>query len=1093
MSSAEQLKALLALTTSVAALGLGAAYAQDGDDPVEIAPAVEDVDSGDTIVVTGSRIRRSEVEASAPIFTFGEEEIQDRGFTNVAEVLNQSPLFGGSLTPNGAQNGFTAGQNQVNLFDLGTARTLTLINGRRMVSSSAASFFNDAGGQVDLNTIPVSLVDRIETVPLTGAATYGSDAIAGTVNVILKDDFEGFEVRGQYGDQFDASAPSYQISTLMGTNFADGRGNVTFSAEYTRDEGLFLCEREYLCVDDPNYVNIGNRALDLDGDGQADNLLNGTTDINGDGVNNDAIRLIYFNQTVQLFGPGGTASTAAVIPSFGIGAFPDGNIYEFDNNGELQPCEPGITPPGSSAFFAQGGTCGIDFFDSVAQIRSPVERFNAFAAMNYDITDNVKFRQDFLFANTSGEELVNQGGFQTWAFGGTSAALTIRDDNPFLSAQARQVLADNGVTQFLLNRFNNDLVGQGANSNETFVWRVSNILEGQFEYGGRNFYWDVSGQYGSSDITTKTFGIVDGRFINAIDARVVDDNLLQGIVDAGAATDLDDALAVLRASNPTVGLVDRGDIICGAFADLAAGTLTGFNSRASGGGVTDEDLPFLDGCQPLNLFGAGNASPEALAFINGGTQQSQSSNEQTVYAANFGGEAFEVPAGIVSFNIGVESRREVVEYGPGMGQIVPITRSTTARPISGKAVTKEIYGEVLVPIVSPDMNIPLVQNLEFTGAYRSQGFEVTGPDGQKSDTDSQVYSASLAYEPTDYLKFRATYATSFRNPPFNDLFYPSTQAFISGAAPCDNRFIGEGPNPSVRAANCAAEGIPAGFVSNISNATISTGQQVGNPNLQPEETKAYTIGAVFTPSFVPGLEMAIDYYNLEIEEQISFLEFDDLAAVCYDSTDFPNEPACSTFTRDSNFQVITASETPANAALSSFESVTARIFYARDVADIIPTDRDYGRLTWNWFMQHNIQNESQATPASEIQDDVGDFGDPKWIGTFDTAWDWENWRVTHRLRYRYGMDISTIDGRYYAKDFTLLDNGVYQVEIDNSLDPRWIQDAGVAYTFNDKYTIQANIRNLTDRKPNRQEFAAGAFGVDEQLGRRYTIRLVGRF
>jgi outer membrane receptor protein involved in Fe transport len=1103
----ERLRNALVLSASVAAIGLGSAYAQD---PVSIdeRPDAETV-TGDVITVTGSRIRRSELETTAPIFTLGEQTVEDRAFTNVADLLNQSPIFGGSLTPAGDQNGFTAGQNQVNLFDLGTQRTLTLVNGRRLVSSNAsAAFVGTPGGQVDLNTIPVSMIDRVETVPLVGAATYGSDAIAGTVNVILKDDFEGFEVRGQYGEPFDINASSYQLATLVGTNFADGRGNVVFSAEYTKDEGILTCQRDYLCENDPNLVNVGARALDLNGDGQFDNLVNGATDIDGDGET-DAIRLVYRDQVVQLFGPGGTASTAAVIPSFGVGAFPDGNIYQFDPAGNLEACEPGETPPGSSAFFAQGGTCGVDFFNNVEQLRSPVDRFNAFAAMNFDITDNVTFRQDFLMANTQGEELVNQGGFQTWAFGGTSAAISLDADNPFLTDQARGILDANGVDSFLLNRFNNDIVSSGSNSNETFVYRISNILEGQFEAMDRNFYWDVSASFSSADITTSTIGIVDGRFINAVDARQVDDELLEQVrlQDPDDATDdlasLDAAFDVLSEAASSSGEIARGDIICGAFADLAAGTLTGFNERATGFGVADEQLPFLEGCQPLNLFGQGAASAEAIAFINGGPQQSQNSNEQTVYQANFGGDAFELPAGMVAFNIGVESRREVTESVPSLGLVVPITRSASNGPISGKVTTNEVYGETLIPVVSPDMAIPFVNRLEFEGAVRYQEWELSA-DELQSETTSTVYSVSGTYAPVEQLRLRGTYATSFRNPNFVELLFPPTITFVDGADPCDNRFVGDGPSPDTRRANCQSIGIDTDtFVSNISNATISNGLNRGNPDLQPEEATSWTVGLVYDSQILPGFDLSVDYYNVEIEDQINFLDFADLAAVCFDSADFPNEEACDTFDRDASGQVTFASTTWANAAFSTFEAVTIRAFYEFDVADALGLARlsdaaqnDWGSISLDAFTQHNITNEFQATPGADVTEDVGDFADPKWNGTFDLAWDYSNFRFTYRTRWQNEVLIDAQGRNFYSvvnNPITVDGVNGFEVDIDNDTDPRFIHDISLRYDVSDRYSIQGNIQNLANRKPDTLQFAAGHFGIDERLGRRYTIRAVARF
>ncbi len=1053
----------------------------------------EQLESIEKITVTGSRIRRAELDANTPIFTFGAEDISVRGFTNAADLLNQSPLFGGSQTPLGGQNGFNAGQNQVNLFDLGTQRTLTLVNGRRLVTSQSAVA---GGSQVDLNTIPSALIERIETVPLTGAATYGADAIAGTVNIILKDDYEGFEVGGQYGDNENGNAQSHQFSILGGGNFDNDRGNITFGMEFTKDEGLLECDQDFLCNNNPNFDNSQSEYLDLNGDGSPD-------DLNGDGVIDgedlqpvrfvrDEIRLALFTENGAVT-PGG-----GFLPGFGLGAFPNGSFYGFTPGGDLSECQPG-TPNTRTIMTSGSDVCGTDFFDSVAQIRSPVSRFNTYASLKYDLTDDITFKQDFIYANTKASELVNQGGFQTGFFGGTSAALTLDMNNPFLSDQARNTMRDAGLTgdTFAVHRFNNDLVGLGANANETQVWRISSVLEGAFDAFDREFYWDISVVHGRSDIQVETTGIVDGRFLNAIDARSVDDALLEQIRlqdpddPSDDLPDLDAALVALQDSNGGfTANFGRGDTICGAYADLAAGTLTGFNDRARGSGLVDEDLPFLDGCVPLNIFG-NNASPEALEFITGGTQLAASENSQTVFSANMGSYLGELPAGYVDFVVGVERRIEKGDYNPAVGLRVPMTRSSISRPVKGGFETEEYYFEVVAPVISEDMDIPFVQSFELSGAYRYQEFTTLAPRGyDDKTTDADVYQASFKWQVIDDLALRGTYATAFRNPSINELFSPASQTFIAGSDPCDSRSVGLGPNPSVRKANCESIGIDTStFVSNIQDGTISGGIASGNPDLEPETNKSHSFGIVYTPNFVEGLQFAIDYYNLEIEDSIADVDFEIQAATCFDSNDFPNETACSSFVRDANNQVISATNQPANVALSTFESVTIRAFYEFELNDM-------GNISIDAFTQHNITNEFQATPASEVTEDVGDFADPEWLGTVDVSWSKEEWLVSHRVRWQNAVKIDSLDQVLYASDFTEQDDGSYKGNFTNETDARFINDLSVRYSIDDSASVQLNILNLLDRKPDANgsiAWAAGHYGIDERLGRRFSLRFNKKF
>ncbi|MFC3120355.1 TonB-dependent receptor domain-containing protein [Agaribacter flavus] len=1085
-------------------LSSGASLAQESSNETAADENVE------KISITGSRLRRAEFSQASPVFSFGSEDISVRGFTNVASILNQSPLFGGSQTPVGAQDAADAGQNQVNLFDLGTVRTLTLVNGRRFVSGQSPTL---GGSQVDLNSIPAALIERIEVVPLTGAASYGADAIAGTVNIILKDDYEGFQAWVQGGNNEEGNYKQINFGVVGGGNFAEDRGNVTFGMEYTKDDGLLRCDFDELCINNPFQDDPRNRYLDLDGDGVPD-------DRNGDGVldANDAqsSTAIRRGQRIRLFGETGSIGPLGGAWIAGAaGAASDGNFYGWTPGGDLDTCQPGpaadrgifaYTPDGES----ESDICGSDFFDSVAQIISPVSRFNTYASLSYDITDEITYKTDFVFSNSKARELVNQGGFQTHFFGGTGAPLDFDLSNPFLSAQTVDQLTGLGFEDgFSLYRFNNDIVSLGANANENSTWRVSNILEGVFTLADKDFWWDISVVHGRNDSVVETVGIVDGRFLNAVDARRIDDALLEQVrlQDPEDATDdlesLDAALLALQNSRSQfTGGFQRGDIICGAYADLAAGTLGGFNSRASGNGLTDEDLPFIDGCVPLNLFGdaAQLNSPEALDFIQGGPRFARSENKQTVFTANIGGSAFELPAGFVDFVVGYERRIEKGTYRPGLGLRVPVTRSSLDQSVLGGFDTNEYYFELAVPLIDESMDIPLVQGLDLTLAYRNQEFNTDAPRGfEDRSTDEDVYQVSLMWDLNDEVAVRGTYATAFRNPSIQELFQPEVQTFINGDDPCDARSVGLGPNPSVRRANCESIGIdPDTFTSNIQDGTISTGFESGNQDLQPETNESYSVGIVYSPKAVDGLDIAIDYYNLEIEDSIEQLEFEDQAAICFDSNNFPNEPACNSFIRDDDFQVIRVTELPINVATSTFESVTFKVLYEHDLGE-------WGTLKLDSFNQYNITNEFQATPGSEVEEDVGDFADPDYLGTFDIDWYYDDWLVSWRTRWQSSVAIDALEQQVYADSFDnsttgFLDNGdevtLWTGNWDNSTGTRFITDLSASYTFSSNTTVQLNVFNLFDRDPGANGVKAWGvrhFGLDEQIGRRFSLRVTQTF
>ncbi|HEX8443072.1 MAG TPA: TonB-dependent receptor [Allosphingosinicella sp.] len=224
--------------------------------PSDEEPTQEELDpnapESETLVVTGSRIPRPQFEGTIPGAQVTAEQIEARGFTNALDVLNDIPLVGPGASPFGTNGGqpSSLGVSFVDLLDLGTARTLTLVNGRRFVSGNSGTLFvagNVTGSQVDLNVIPTALISRADVLTVGGAVAYGSDAIAGVVNLILRDDFEGFSFNALSGISAQGDAFVYRIAGTAGTNFAGDRGNVTLSAETNFDQGVQANQRrEYL-------------------------------------------------------------------------------------------------------------------------------------------------------------------------------------------------------------------------------------------------------------------------------------------------------------------------------------------------------------------------------------------------------------------------------------------------------------------------------------------------------------------------------------------------------------------------------------------------------------------------------------------------------------------------------------------------------------------------------------------------------------------------------------------------------------------------------------------------------------------------------
>jgi outer membrane receptor protein involved in Fe transport len=296
----------------------------------EAAAVAADEGSGDAIVVTGSRIPRPEYQGVLPGVQISSEQIAARGFINALEAINDLPLVGPGASPLNGNNGGQAaslGAAFIDILDLGTQRTLTLVNGRRFVSGNAASLFvegNASGAQVDVNSIPASLIKRVDVLTVGGAAAYGSDAIAGVVNFILDDNYEGLEVRGQGGISNEGDAGQWQASLLAGKNFLDKRLNVTFSLEYSRSDGLqadaraFQRDRWNTTV---NFANGGKRnpnftpaIIDITGLNNGAFLRNSDDGIPASGILFGSVnQSVSFNGTVLL--PVTTTFPARYTPS----------------------------------------------------------------------------------------------------------------------------------------------------------------------------------------------------------------------------------------------------------------------------------------------------------------------------------------------------------------------------------------------------------------------------------------------------------------------------------------------------------------------------------------------------------------------------------------------------------------------------------------------------------------------------------------------------------------------------------------------------------------------------------------------------------
>ncbi len=650
------------------ALASTPAFAQDSEVAEDVTTDSADLENERSIIVTGSRIRNPNIENLEPTQFIDDAYLRDRNFINAADALNDLPAIRNSVTPDGNQGESGVGANFINIFGLGSQRSLTLINGRRVVSSNspANNGLANPGVQVDLNILPTALIERIDVVSIGGAPIYGSDAIAGTVNFILKDDFEGLELGGTSGITEEGDSFQYQLTGTFGTNFDGGRGNVTATAFYSRQDGLLSNQR----ANERAAIAGCSNAVGID------RTTNLNPNIGADTGAGDGIPAIVL---CTGFGLPGITQGGVVDLTGGAGFFDPAaraNNFVFNPDGTLRPLDPGTQ---DRAFFGRDGDAFR--FADFEQLTSDLERFSAQVYANYDLTDNVELFFEGMYFESVGTNLVEQPGFNTSLLGGSLGSVFFRAANPLLTDQARGILVGLGdddadpTTErlFEISRVNLDLANTST-STENQLLRFVGGVRGEFEvFGDRAWNYEASLNYGRSKIVDLRQDIDLQNYVNAL---------------SECRTDLDFV----------------------AFPGLEA---------------TRGILPIADpNCTPVSLFGFGTATDEAIDYITF-ENRNVSTLEQYVFNANVGGDLIELFSNPVSFNVGYEFRREEgffdasepAEEGRGLNAAVS--------DIGGSFEVNELFGELFVPIITPENDF-FINRLDAFGRVRYVDNSVNG-------------------------------------------------------------------------------------------------------------------------------------------------------------------------------------------------------------------------------------------------------------------------------------------------------------------------------------------------------------------------------
>ncbi|MFW2350472.1 TonB-dependent receptor plug domain-containing protein [Qipengyuania sp.] len=492
----------LALFTSagIAALAIStSAVAQDaGENTVDDQAA-----PGNAIVVTGSRIASPTIESPAPLQIVDDQLIDDAGVTNIQEVLLENPVFGTPTLSRTNSAFLTSGTGvaTVDLRNLGSDRTLVLINGRRVVGSLAGS------ATVDLNVIPTQFIERVDILTGGASSLYGSDAIAGVVNFVYKTDFEGIEANAQYGITEEGDDARYQANLTAGTNLGGGDGNIMVHFGYSKEEGLLSRKRANTRVDDLDSIYFGGEF----------------------GVPTEP----YYSS----FPPQGRFVTPGYTFTYG----PDGALQPcFTTNGPTCSSEV-LDEDGNVVYPDIGSGVGPNGFNrqNFRTLAVPVERYLFAARGNYAISDNINVFVEGTFNKTSSSRIIEPFPLESGGANGifpTDGGFNIENylpgtdtivANPFVPAEILAAATDTNGDGLRDIGFARRLSEFGPRSGSTTrdFYRFVVGLEGKL-FDDR-FSWDVSYNYGDvseNQVSSGQVNVVNFRDALAVRAEDGDEN-----------------------------------------------------------------------------------------------------------------------------------------------------------------------------------------------------------------------------------------------------------------------------------------------------------------------------------------------------------------------------------------------------------------------------------------------------------------------------------------------------------------------------------------------------------------------------------------
>jgi len=993
------------------------AYAQDTtpDEDLIVDLIDEEVvdadDEADTVVVTGSRLKRDTFSSTAPIQVITADNAAQEGLFSAVEILQTNAAasgqqidstFSGFVLDNGP------GSETVNLRALGADRTLVLLNSRRIGPSGAEG----SPTQPSINLIPNTMIDRVDLLLDGASAVYGSDAIAGVVNIILKNDYDGLELDASADTPEQGAGQDYFIGARYGKNI--DRGFIGGAVEYSYQDPWFASDRDFLsngglgCNTNLEITESGELRRDDISNTRLDNLL-GLSSSPGPCVP---------SRLTQRFIAGGFGSIyfQPDINNTGIG-FSESSLFSvpIDGNGD------GIRDVSFADFSPNGQQADIQ------QIVNEQKQFSAF--MNGEYTFEGDMNNTMYFEALYADRDIKTVGSQFQLFPVVPA------NNPFNPC----------------NIANNDC-GAAYNAvlaNPTYQANFATFLNSDLNpFGTTNCFglpfaactpqnFGLNQPTGVSLTAQPVIGVLGDRNVTEVSLR--QSRIVGGIkgdlpfINSGSLNDWSYDVSAqysysigesLRSGIQT----DRLNLSLGIDPNTGALLNAPCENAASYGPEVG------GGCVPVNLF-----APSLYASAAGGDFATAAERDylfgdrtfdtrigQLVLQATAQGDLFKLPGGEASILLGAEYREDTIDSDPNRiardGLLFAFFSDAGAR---GDVTNKELFGELSLPLGTGNAGLREL-NIDLAGRVTDNEFYGT----------NATYSIKAGYRPIDSLLLRATYGTSFRAPNTRELFLRAQTAFNNNffdiCAVPEAAFqaggIGGGAAGTYDAAldprtqqtldNCVADGIdPTSFLPNnpfysveVFGSGSETGEIPGFETLEPETSTSYTLGASFEQPFFDSFDatFGVTYFNLQVENSIFGVSSQFASNACYAGAPNLGSIFCTLFERGANDLV---------AGDAGSQVLTPFLNLDDDNAEFIDYNfrfnkNDIALLGKNWdiFGRTQISQYISRTSAFNngagginFDERVGEFGVAEWTGSGTVGFTQDRWEAAWTTRFIDGV------------------------------------------------------------------------------------------